>query len=761
MPRLWNAGICLMTLLLNGLRSTTSNNTLPSTGPQTTISKDSKNTVSASLSTLTIITNANNSDNEYTASAETKEASTSKSNSNITCTNGTLPPNTKNCNNYICPRDKDYNISFPCVPGYKKEKDGACLDINECRAGSNICDAFTVCKNIPGGYYCECKAGYQRGNVTEFCPSDVRKHNNCTDIDECKNSPGICGSNFICINAPGNYSCTCGNGFQNISNTCVVYCIDKTSQEECVDEPFQCKLKNFTDNFTPQCGAVSGQQNLSLEEFLKGLDDLMEGFSYANKTERLQKAGRLLNRVEVTVQSLALLQQRPMSHFNQKKTISIQVSTGASDNGPLSLQGIESNIQLDSKTAAGNTGLALLGCIEYNNVNRILEGAELLEEKSTNQNFTLVSPVVSVFLGISNTSSLQQPVSIRVKIKEKADSRNLTCVSWSVSDNSWSSRGCVMLTSDDNGVTCNCTHLTSFAVLMLLHDYETWALILITQIGLSISILCLVLAIITFCFCRSIRGTRNTIHTHLCVSLLFGNCLFLLGITAVQNKVVCGIVAALLHALYLCSFCWMALEGLELYRMLVTVFKTHLKKRYLLAVGYGTPTAIIIISAAIYHEGYGTKKYCWLSLDKGFIWAFMGPVCVIILVNCGIFVLTVWKLAEKMSSLSPEQGKLKRIRNLTVTSLAQLCILGSCWVFGFFMFSSATPFFVYAFTILNTLQGLQIFCLHCLMHKKVRAEYKMWLCALAHFKAPPYSEFSNSSNTHTHTKAKTGKESGL
>ncbi|XP_073444829.1 adhesion G protein-coupled receptor E5-like [Dendrobates tinctorius] len=748
MLRFWNAGIFLITLLINGLQSTTSN-TLSSTASQTTVSKILKNTVSASLSTSS--TNVGN----------TGVSSTLESHQSLKCPKATLPPTTTHCNNHICPEDQPYNEPLPCKPGYKREKDGDCVEVNECREGIHLCDAYAECRNIHSGYYCECKKGYQRENLTKFCPTEVKKLNKCTDVNECWNSPGICGSNFICRNTEGSYNCTCDDGFTNISNICVVKCIYSTSKEKCVDEPFQCKLKNFTDNFTPLCEAVPSQQRLSMEEFLKGLDDLIDGFSYGNKTDRLQKVGPLLNRVEVTIQNLALLAQRSLSHFNQNKTINIQVSTGTSDNGTLSLQATKSNIQLDSRTAAGNTGLALLGCIEYNNITHLLEEADLLEEKSTNKSFKLVSPVISVFLGIGNTSSLQQPVSLRVNITEQGDSRNFTCVSWSESNKSWSSRGCVMLKRDNSELTCNCTHLTSFAVLMLLHEYETWALTLITQIGLSISILCLVLAIITFCFCRSIRGTRNTIHTHLCISLLFGNCLFLLGITAVWNQVVCGIVAALLHALYLCSFCWMALEGLELYRMLVTVFKTHLKKRYLLAVGYGTPAVIIIISAAIYHQGYGTKKYCWLSLEKGFIWAFMGPVCVIILVNCGIFVLTVWKLAEKMSSLSPDQGKLKRIRTLTVTSLAQLCILGGCWVFGFFMFSSATPFFVYAFTILNALQGLQIFCLHCLMHKKVRAEYKMWLCALAHFKAPVYSEFSNTSNTQTHSKAKTGKESGL
>ncbi|XP_066449314.1 adhesion G protein-coupled receptor E5 isoform X3 [Eleutherodactylus coqui] len=729
-----------------------------------------------------------------------KALSISTSQSSLSCPIRTLLPNETNCHNRICGVNETYDKSYPCIPGYGEDTQGDCTDIVECSTSTDACGAHTGCKNTVGGYRCKCNNGYQKDNQTEFCPSNDKKKNVCTDIDECSDDPGICGSNQICRNTPGSYYCTCAAGYKNISNTCidecktggikcgsnqicrntpgsyyctctegyknisnrcVVECKYNMSSEPCADKPFQCKLKNFRNKFKPFCEDVPGQPEVSVEELLEDLDSLIDGFHYGNKTVRLQEAGTLLRELERTVQALARLEQKTKSYVNNKTTTSIQLSAGTSDSGTLLLEGIKSRISLDSKTAAGNTAVALLGCIEYTNIDHILEGADLLEENSSTHSFALVSPVVSIFLGIENTSSLRESVSMTLNFTKPVRSENLSCVSWSVVDNSWSSKGCVLVNRDNTGITCNCSHLTSFAVLMLLQDYESWSLTLITQIGLSISIFCLVLAIITFCFCRSIRGTRTTIHTHLCISLLLGNCIFLLGITASDYKVLCKIVAGLLHTFYLCSFCWMFLEGLELYRMLVTVFKTHLKKRYLLAVGYGTPAVIVTISAAIYPDGYGTEKHCWLSLERGFIWAFMGPVCVIILVNCGIFVLTVWKLAEKMSSVNPEQGKLKRIRTLTITSLAQLCILGSCWAFGFFMFSSATPFFIYAFTVLTTLQGLQIFCLHCLMHKKVRADYKRWLCAIAHFKSPVYSEFSNTSNSHTNTKGKKGKESGL
>lgn len=60
---------------------------------------------------------------------------------------------------------------------------------------------------------------------------------------------------------------------------------------------------------------------------------------------------------------------------------------------------------------------------------------------------------------------------------------------------------------------------------------HTFGLQLVTKIGLAISLLCLVLCILTFKFCRSIQGTRTTIHLHLCICLFFADLFFLAGIS--------------------------------------------------------------------------------------------------------------------------------------------------------------------------------------------------------------------------------------
>lgn len=75
------------------------------------------------------------------------------------------------------------------------------------------------------------------------------------------------------------------------------------------------------------------------------------------------------------------------------------------------------------------------------------------------------------------------------------------------------------------------------------------------------------------------------------------------------SQTACAIVAGLLHYFFLSAFCWMLLEGVELYLMVVQVFKTHaLKHWHLFLVGYGLPAIVVGISASVYSEGYGTNK---------------------------------------------------------------------------------------------------------------------------------------------------------
>ncbi|XP_075758544.1 adhesion G protein-coupled receptor E2-like [Pelodiscus sinensis] len=198
-------------------------------------------------------------------------------------------------------------------------------------------------------------------------------------------------------------------------------------------------------------------------------------------------------------------------------------------------------------------------------------------------------------------------------------------------------------------------------------------------------------------------------------------------------SVACAVIAGLLHYLLLACFTWMFLEGLHLFltvRNLKVVNYTsasRFKKRHMYPFGYGFPALIVAISAAVNPKGYGTSDHCWLSLDRGFRWSFLGPVCAIILINVTFFALTLWILRSSLSSLNADVSTLRGHRLMTFKAIAQLFILGCTWCLGLLQVGPAATLMAYLFTIINSLQGAFIFLVHCLLNRQVREEYRRWI----------------------------------
>uniref|UniRef100_A0A667H062 Signal peptide, CUB and EGF-like domain-containing protein 2 n=1 Tax=Lynx canadensis TaxID=61383 RepID=A0A667H062_LYNCA len=86
------------------------------------------------------------------------------------------------------------------VPPGRSRAPGPPEDVDECAQGLDDCHTNALCQNTLTSYKCSCKPGYR---------GDGRQ---CEDIDECENEfNGGCVHD--CLNIPGNYRCTCFDGF--------------------------------------------------------------------------------------------------------------------------------------------------------------------------------------------------------------------------------------------------------------------------------------------------------------------------------------------------------------------------------------------------------------------------------------------------------------------------------------------------------------------------------------------------------------------
>ncbi|KAL3868658.1 hypothetical protein ACJMK2_041436 [Sinanodonta woodiana] len=318
----------------------------------------------------------------------------------------------------------------------------------------------------------------------------------------------------------------------------------------------------------------------------------------------------------------------------------------------------------------------------------------------------------------------------------------------------WSQEGCQVISSCPSSTTCQCDHLTNFAVLMDvsgtdLSQVHEMSLTAITYVGCTISILCLFISFLTFTLFRNLQSDRNTIHKNLVLCLMIAELIFLFGIAQTSNQTVCAVIAGLLHFFFLTAFAWMCLEGVQLYFMLIEVFEAERSRiKWFYLFGYGVPAVIVGISAAVKHTGYGTERHCWISTDDWFILSFVLPVAAVLLVNfvmLGIAVRMMCRHARLTAAPMrlKDKSKFEKIGNNSNSMISEaasktymeiptwlrgaavlVVLLGLTWVFGVMFLSEESVAMAYIFTIFNSLQGVFIFIFHCLLDRKVKKEYR-------------------------------------
>ena len=111
------------------------------------------------------------------------------------------------CNSHThfqCDNGECIDLSLVCngnndCADWTDEPLGGICTINECENNNGHCDH--ECNDLPSGYYCSCRAGFE-----------LRDDNRtCYDINECKANPPPCSQ--ACHNTEGSFFCKCSEGF--------------------------------------------------------------------------------------------------------------------------------------------------------------------------------------------------------------------------------------------------------------------------------------------------------------------------------------------------------------------------------------------------------------------------------------------------------------------------------------------------------------------------------------------------------------------
>ncbi|KAK9981624.1 hypothetical protein ABG768_001148 [Culter alburnus] len=397
-----------------------------------------------------------------------------------------------------------------------------------------------------------------------------------------------------------------------------------------------------------------------------------------------------------------------------------------------------SSVDIDLIGIANNseTRSATVAFMSFNTMENLLKPDFFNTSNDTIK--TMMSTVISATLPKTTNTELTKPVNFTLKhIREFDPSGSLSCVYWNISE--WIVDGCSVLETNSSYTVCSCVHLSTFALIMQTsRPPESDSLLeLLNLVCVIVGLVFFSLSLLTFILCQWSPGVNNVARINICISLLLAHLLFLLTQQFLNlirpHQVLCAVISGVLHFLFLSGFVWMFIEAVLLFICVKNLSQISSKKRevlssgFLCVIGYTVALVVVAVSVGLVPEGYGSEQ-CWIKRDKGFIWSFLGPVCVILTLNTILFINIIISLNSTLKNLNAEVSQMKQTKIMVFKTLAQFVVLGCSWILGFF--TNGSKVLEILFLILNSQQGTFIFLVYCVLNNEIRQQYRKFFRCL-------------------------------
>lgn len=346
-------------------------------------------------------------------------------------------------------------------------------------------------------------------------------------------------------------------------------------------------------------------------------------------------------------------------------------------------------------------------------------GAVLKEDHLPN--VSLPRPVNGLVLSVILPDKLKQILLTFEKIN-KSRSARAQCVGWHSRKRRWDEKACEKTLDIKNRVKCRCNYtnaVMSFSILMSPISIDDKILDYITCIGLSVSILSLVLCLLIEAMVWSrvvvteISYMRHVCIVNIAVSLLTANVWFIISSNfskKAQDHNWCVAMTFFSHFFYLSLFFWMLFKALLIIYGILVVFHRMMKSRMMaigFAIGYGFPLIIAGTTVAITvpKKGYMRHDACWLNWDNTkALLAFAIPALVIVAVNL-LVVLVVAVNTQRPFIGSSKSQDVAIIRRISKNVAILTPLLGLTWGFGIAtLIKGNSLIFHIIFALLNAFQ---------------------------------------------------------
>ncbi|XP_067443425.1 cadherin EGF LAG seven-pass G-type receptor 2 isoform X2 [Thunnus thynnus] len=342
------------------------------------------------------------------------------------------------------------------------------------------------------------------------------------------------------------------------------------------------------------------------------------------------------------------------------------------------------------------------------------------------------TPVVSITVHDNDEllqHTLDKPITVQFRLVTTEERSKPICVFWNHSilagNGGWSAKGCEVVFRNSTHISCQCYHMTSFAVLMDISRRENGEILPIkiltwSTVGVTLGFL-LLTTIFLLCL-RAMQCNKTSIINNGATALFFSELIFILGINHADNPFLCTVIAILLHFFYLCTFSWLFLEGLHVYRMISEVRDINYgPMRFYYLIGWGVPAFITGLAVGLDPEGYGNPDFCWLSMYDTLIWSFAGPIAMVVSMNIFLYILSS-RASCSLRHHSIEK-KETRVSGLKTAGGVLLLVSVTCFL-ALLSVNSDMIIFHYLFAGFNCVQGPFVFFFRIVFNKEARNAMK-------------------------------------
>ncbi|XP_069114608.1 secretin receptor-like [Argopecten irradians] len=279
---------------------------------------------------------------------------------------------------------------------------------------------------------------------------------------------------------------------------------------------------------------------------------------------------------------------------------------------------------------------------------------------------------------------------------------------------------------------------------------------LMYNIGYTISLLSLSIAVFVMIYFRKLHCPRNTVHVNLFVSFILRATVSILKETLLvqglglqkdveqvpnEDTVLfisegthweCKLLFSIFYYVLSASYMWIFVEGIHLHTLiLVSVFSERSSIKYYVILGWGSPFLYVIpwVVVRITKE----NVLCWnTNPTHGFFWIIKGPLVLSIMVNFFLFLNILRTLFTNMKSPKSQSAKRHKYRRLAKATLVLIPLFGIHYIVFIGFPDQLEPetevVKLYFEMFFNSFQGLVVAILFCFMNGEVQMELLKRIC---------------------------------